>query len=177
MTFTQTIEGKVSSTSVRLNNARNSVSSDATARSQATVLAGTPLVYNLGSKTQFIDSRGGTIKTSWTWTDRDANTLDVTVQTQEQNPVLAIIPIPGRAAGPIIQDLGTQTSEIVTVTMKSKRNTIGSNPAIPRKPTNLDPLIYLDPGTIVLFILSDSETWNPISAVYERVARYLIDTQ
>lgn len=176
LTLTQTVNGKGSTPSSRLVNARQSVYNNSAALLQAKSIAATSLVYNLSSTVQLIDPREGIIKTTWVWTDRNSNNLSVTVQTQEQVPIIATIPIPGRASGPIIQNMNTLSSEVVTVTMKSTRNTVGSNPPTPRKPTNLNPSLYLDPGTVILYVLSDVETWNPITGAAERVTRYLIDT-
>jgi hypothetical protein len=160
LTYTQTIEGKGSSTSARLTNAKNAVHNDSTALTNAKNLASTNLTYFLASVVKSFDNRGGVVKASWTWTDRDANNTEVTIQTQEKTSVLAIIPIPGRAAGPIVQDMGTQSSEIITVIIRSKRNI--------SQPT-LNTVTYGESGTII----SDNNTWNPTTGVAERTTRFL----
>lgn len=163
LTFTQTINGKGSSADERLTNAKNAIYDNITALALAKSLAGTNLDYNLVSVVKSFDKLGGIVRASWTWTDRDANGTEITIQTQEQASVLAIIPIPGRAAGPIVQDMGTQTSEIITVTIRSKRNSFQPNLAT-------EP--YGDGGTII----SDSANWNPNSGVAERTTRFLKET-
>ena len=163
LTYTQTITGKGESISERLANAKNAVSIDSIALSNAKSLADTSLSYFLSSKVQTFDARGGIVKTTWSWTDRDVNSTEVTIQTQEAIGTLAIIPIPGRAAGPIIQDMGTQSSEIIVVTVRSRRNT--------SQPT-LDTESHGEGGTIV----ADSNNWNPITGAAERVTRFLKET-
>jgi hypothetical protein len=160
LTYTQTVEGKGSTISERLTNAKSDVYSDSVALTRAKDLASTSLTYFLSSTVKSFDQRGGIVKVSWTWTDRNANNTEVTIQTQEQAAVLAIIPIPGRAAGPIVQDMGTQSSEIITVTIRSRRNST--------QPT-LNTVLYGEGGTIV----SDNTTWNPTTGAAERTTRFL----
>jgi len=163
LTYTQTAEGKGDSVSERLTNAKNAIYGDGAALSNAKTLASTYLSYTKLSTAASFDKRSGTAKKTWTWTDRDAHQTEVTIQTQEANAVLAIIPIPGRAAGPIIQDMSTQSSETITVTMRSKGNIT--------RPT-LNTVIYSEGGLIT----SDSTTWNPETGVAERTTRFLKDS-
>jgi len=164
LTFTQTVEGKGTSSSEKMTNAKADIYSDSTARTRAKSLASTPPAnYFLTSVVKSYDKLAGIVKANWTWTDRDANSTEVTIQTQEKANILATIPIPGRSSGPIVQNMGTLTSEIISVVMRSKRNT--SQP-------NLNTVAYGEGGTII----SDSTSWNPITGVAERSTKFLKET-
>ncbi len=163
LTFTQKVDGKGDTSAERLSNAKGAIYSDVVALTTAKSLASTSLAYNLSSVVKLFNQSEGSVRASWTWTDRDANSTEVDIQTQEPNIVLAIIPIPGRAVGPVIQNMGTQTSEIITVSIKSRRNT--SQPI-------LDTELYGDGGTIV----NDSTTWNPTTGMAGRTTRFLKET-
>ena len=160
LTFSQSAEGKGETAADRLANAKSAVYSTSTALGLAKTLAGTSLSYNLVSVVKAFDERQGTVRSTWTWTDRDAHSTEVSIQTQEAVAVLATIPIPGRAAGPIIQDMGTKNSEVITVTIRSRRNT--SQPTLATEP-------YGESGTII----GDSNTWNPQTGAAERTTRFL----
>jgi hypothetical protein len=163
LTFTQNAEGKGETGAERLANAKSAVYSNSYALNLAKSLAGTNLAYNLVSVVKAFDERDGTVRTTWTWTDRDAHGTETTVQTQEPAAVLAVIPIPGRAAGPIVQNMGTQSSEVITVTIRSKRNL--TQPTLATEP-------YGEGGIII----SDSSTWNPTTGVADRTTRFRKET-
>jgi len=160
LTYTQTIEGKGETSATRLANAETGLSTDTVALASAKDLANTTLTYNKVSVVKSFDKKRGVVRGSWTWTDRDAHGTEITVQTQEAVSVYANIPIPGRAAGPIIQDMGTVTSEIINVTIRSKRHST--------QPT-LNTVPYGDGGTII----SDVNNWNPQTGAAERTTRFL----
>lgn len=162
LTFTQTVEGK-GSISERLDNAETLVLSDSAALIKAKSLANTTLDFFLSSVVKSFNKRTGVIRSSWTWTDRDDNSQEVTIQTQKATSVLAIIPIPGRAAGPIIQDMQTTGTEIITVTITSKRHT--------SQPT-LDTIQHGGGGIII----ADNETFSPVTGVAQRTTRFLKNT-
>jgi len=162
LTFTQTVEGK-GSTSERLDNAEALVDSDDNALIKAKSLANTTLDFFLASVVRSFNRRTGVIRSSWTWTDRNANSEETTIQTQGAASILAIIPIPGRAAGPIIQDMQTVGSEIITVTIRSKRN---------KTEPVLDTIEHGEDGIII----SDNTTFSPETGVAERTTRFLKDT-
>ncbi len=163
LTFTQKIDGKGLTSSERIANAKNAVYSNSQALSLAKSLAGTNLTYNLLSTVRSFNEREGSIQISWAWTDRDSHSTEIDIQTQEPTMVLAIITIPGRTAGPIIQNMGTKSSEITTVNIKSKRNT--SEPTLATEP-------HGGGGTIT----SDSSTWNPTTGMASRTTRFLKET-
>ncbi|KKN58699.1 hypothetical protein LCGC14_0549350 [marine sediment metagenome] len=163
LTFTQTAEGKGSTSTERLANAKSAVYTNSEALALAKTLAGTSLSYNLTSVVKAFGERDGTVRTTWTWTDRDSHGKEVTIQSQEPTAILAVIPIPGRAAGPIIQNMGTQSSEVITVSIRSKRNL--TQPTLATEP-------YGEGGTII----SDSSTWNPQTGVADRTTRFRKET-
>lgn len=163
LTLTQNIEGKGATSDERLTNAKNAVYSNSVALTTAKSLAGTNLAYNLLSVVKAFNKREGSVRVSWTWTDRDSHNTEVNVQTQEKAVVLATIPIPGRTAGPIIQNMGTQSSKIITVTIRSKRHT--SQPTLVTE-------LYSEGGTI----LNDAVTWNPTTGMANRTTRFIKET-
>ncbi len=163
LSFTQTIDGKGATASEKIANAKSDIYTDSTALSNARSLSSTSLGYSLSSVVKSYDKLSGTVKASWTWTDRDANSTEVTIQTQEKANIVATIPIPGRIAGPIVQNMGTLTSEIISVVIRSKRNL--SQPS-------LNTVVYGEGGTII----SDSTSWNPITGVAERSTKFLKET-
>lgn len=163
LTFTQKIEGKGVTSEERLINAKSFIHNNGEALSAAKSLANTNLSYNISSIVKSFNEREGSVQASWTWTDRDSHSTEIDIQTQESTTVLAIISIPGRTAGPIIQNMGTKGSEITTVSIKSKRNT--SEPTLATEP-------YGGGGTIT----SDSSTWNPITGMASRTTKFLKET-
>ncbi len=163
LTFTQNVEGKGATSVERLANANAAIYTDNEALVEAKSLADTNLSYTLSSVVKSFDKRLGSIRASWTWTDRDSNNTEVNIQTQEAVTTLAIIPIPGRTAGPIVQNMGTKNSEIITVTIRSSRNT--TEPSLVTE-------LYSEGGTIV----GDSSTWNPTTGVAGRTTRFLKET-
>jgi len=163
LVFTQTVEGKGDTAAEKLTNAKAAIYTNAEALVAAKTLVGTSLSFDLGSVLKSFNSRDGSARASWTWNDIDSNNTDITIQTQMAVDVIASIAIPGRSAGPIIQNMGTKNSEIITVSIRSTRNT--------SKPT-VDTTAYGDGGTIV----DDSDNWNPITGVYSRTTRFLKET-
>jgi hypothetical protein len=162
LVFTQNIDGKGVTADDRLANAKSNIYSNSTALGLAKVLAGTNLTYNLVSVVKAFRDQEGSVNISWTWTDRDSHGTEVNIQTQEPTTILASITIPGRTAGPIIQNMGTKKSKITIVTIRSKRHTVRPNLAT-------EP--YGD-GTIV----DDSSNWNPNTGVADRTTRFLKET-
>jgi len=156
LTYTQTAEGKGSD---RMIDAKASIYSNGLALTKAKALAGTSLTYNLLSVVKSFSAREGTIRVSWTWTDKDTHSKEITIQTQESVSVLAIIPIPGRGSGPLIQTMNTKTSEITTVVIRSKGHT--SQPALSTT------------SYATGIIIGDNATWNPTTGVAERTTRFL----
>ena len=163
LTFTVNIEGYGATSAERLANAKNNIYNNSQALSLAQTLANTTLMYNLVSTVKSYNKRAGTVTIAWTWNDKDSHNTEVTIQTQEPTTILATIPIPGRTAGPIIQNMGTQSSEIITVTIRSRRHSTQPN---------LITEVYGDGGTII----SDSTTWNQETGLADRTTRFLKET-
>jgi len=163
LTLTQTVDGKGESASDRLANAKAAVYTDEEAVAVAKSLADTDLAYTLSSTVHAFDERKGSVRSSWTWTDRDANSTETTVQKQLAAAIFATIPIPGRAAGPIVQNMNTQSSEVITVTIRSRRNE--SEPS-------LDTEAYGEDGSVI----ADSTNWSPETGVASRTTRFLKET-
>lgn len=168
ITFTESIEPYGATSAIKVANAKAAVYSNTVAYNKAIallsgqILAGIVINPTTRSKTLSINNKSGSIRVSWTWDNRSTNSVEVTIQIQKPNAVIASLTIPGRIVGPIIQNMLTQTSMITTVSIKSKNHST--------KPV-LDTSAYASG-----IIISDSETWMPETGSAERTTRFLQDT-
>jgi len=114
------------------------------------------------SKTLSINQKTGEVRVSWSWNNRDLHNTEVTIQIQNPNSVFASISIPGRVAGPIIQDMDTLTSKVTTVTIRSRNH--NTQP-------NLDTTVYATG-----LIIGDNTSFNIQTGVAERTTRFMEET-
>lgn len=120
------IEGKGATKTERLDNARNNIPSDTDALTLAQDLIGSQKPDNVTftgdhtAKSSAINEARGTSRTSWTWTDKDENNVDISVEIAYPKIISAKILIPGRTAGPIIQRINTATAQQITVNYRSE---------------------------------------------------------
>ena len=120
------IEGNGDTAAQRLTNARNNIPSDSTALILAQSLVGTQkpdgVTFSSAyiSKSSAINETRGSSRTSWTWTDKDDNNVEIGVEIAYPQIIAAKISIPGRIAGPIIQRINTKTAKQITVTYRSE---------------------------------------------------------
>lgn len=174
------IEGKGDTKTERLNNARSNIPSDIDALTLATTLIGSQkpvgVTFTGGhiSKSSALSETQGTSRTSWTWTDKDANNIDITVEITYPQVIAAKISIPGRIAGPIIQRINTATAQQITVNYRSEghdskpdtdiiADTMDAAGGVPYG-ISVSPWL---PGSYILE--SDREIWNSITGKYTRV--------
>lgn len=161
---------------IRLNNARSNIPTDSEARALAVSLIGSQIPSGITftgdhtAKSNALNETIGSANTSWTWTDRDPNNIDISVSTDYPKTISAKITIPGRAAGPIIQNINTSTEQKITVayaseghssepdkdTIADTMDTAGGIPLIPQFTT----------GSYILE--SDNVKWNPGTGKYSR---------
>ena len=173
------IEGNGDTKAERLNNARNNIPTDTVARALATTLIGSQIPAGVTfagghiSKSNVLNETTGTSRTSWTWTDKDANNVNISVDIAYPQIVSAKILIPGRIAGPIIQRINTATAQTITVSYSSEGHST--------KPISATIADTMDeaggvpyglgvspwfPGSYILE--NDRETWNPGTGKYTR---------
>lgn len=174
------IEGKGDTSTIRLDNARDNIPSDTTARTLAQTLVGSQKPDSVTftgthiSKTSAINETRGSSRTSWTWTDKDENNVDIAVEIAYPQILSAKIEIPGRIAGPVIQRINTATAQQITVTYRSEghgstkpnsdtiADTMDDAGGVPYGPA-ISPWY---PGSYILE--SDRENWNPVTGKYSR---------
>ncbi len=170
------IKGVGDTKAIRLNNARSNIPTDSAARALAVSLVGSQIpdgitfAGNHISKSNALNETNGSSNTSWTWTDRDPNNVDISIDTDYPKTVSAKITIPGRIAGPIIQNINTSTEQKITVSYTSEDHSLE-----PDKDTVADtmdtaggiPLIpQFTAGSYILE--SDRVKWNPGTGRYNR---------
>lgn len=109
--------------------------------------------------------------------------IDEAIQISDvgKTDLVAVIPVPGRSSGPVIQWMNTKTAPERQVSISA---TIGSSGAITMssllssyllKP-NTDAIINaLKPSAGYFYVKGDTEEWNPIKRNYSRVVSWLID--
>lgn len=173
-----TIDGKGSGIIDRLANAKAAILTDAEAYSTAIDIIGDQLPSGITigtqitSKTISINETQGSVRFGYTWKNIDDtfNNYDINIDIQFPNDVFASIPIPGRIGGPIIQDMETTTSQIVTVTLNSSNNIV--------KPDNATIITLIENAAefeSTWLLQSDKESYSPTTKKYTRSRSYLVD--
>lgn len=124
LTLNTLIQGKGETSLEKTNNAKAALLNDTDARTKAIDIIGATLLTNITistthrSKNTSINEKQGLIRGSISWDNITQNNgIEITVRTQNPISVFASIPIVGRAAGPVIQNMNTVTSESITVTV------------------------------------------------------------
>ena len=176
MTLNAELTGRGATREIRLTNVLAAILSDAAARSKALAIlgdmvpAGVTLSAAKKAKSSSINERQATANVSWTWDSSSDNSLDITINTTYPADVTAIIPIPGPAAGPIIQDMQTKTEKIVAVSIRSQANASRPDKDVMRALADANAGVTTGGYTIA----GDSENWTPTKKTYQRDIRYLI---
>lgn len=161
---------------IRLDNARNNIPTDLVARALAVSLIGSQIpvditfIGNHISKSTALNESNGSSDTSWIWTNRDANNVDITINIDHPKTISAKITIPGRFNGPIIQRINTSTAKQITVSYISDGHSVQPDSIIVAITMDTAGGIPLIPQFIVgSYILeSDRENWNPSTGKYSR---------
>ena len=170
------IQGKGPDPSTKLINAKAAIPTDANARLEAIAIvldqipSGIVISDTLRSKSVSINETQGSVRASWTWRneDNDFGDSEINVEISFPSDVTAIIPIPGRAEGPIIQDMETTTHKVVTISLNSTNNLT--------KPDNATVISLMDTAGEVepQWILdNDKESYSPTSKKYSRTRTYI----
>lgn len=177
------LTGNGAAPTTKLVNAGAGRLTDSNARHQAYLLAARGVVealpveqrFALIGRSEAVNERQGTIEQSWNWeavdTAQSESDLfyDVSMQETFPTPVLAIIPIPERAAGPIIQDMGTVTPAYLTATCRVR--------GLQNKPGHAFILAYMAaryPSGWDSKVLQDkTENWDPGAGTYELATKWI----
>lgn len=179
MSYTTIIEGRGDTSAERLAGAASGLpATDLAAYNLAATLlssqiADLPVGITISTdpinrSTAVVEKRG-TIRATWSWNSSAENDVDIQVENVYPADVSAKITIPGRAAGPIIQDMNTQTAQQIVVTYNS-RGTLA-------KPDNTTVAAAMDtaggvPANVVLD--GDRETWNNTTKQYSRTRTHTV---
>lgn len=176
------IDGNGDTKTERLDNARSNIPSDSAARTLAVSLIGSQKPIGVTftgvhtAKSSALNETQGSSRTTWTWTDRDDNNVDIAVDVTYPQTLSAKITIPGRLAGPIIQRMNTATAKQISVNYSSEGHT--TKPDEDTVADTMDtaggiPLI--DQFVVGSYILeSDRETWNPSTGKYSRIRTHTV---
>lgn len=109
--------------------------------------------------------------------------IDEAIQISDtgKTDLIAVIPVPGRSSGPVVQWMNAKTAPerqvSINATIGSSGNVTISNllTSYLAKP-NTDAIISaLKPSAGYFYIKGDTEEWNPIKRNYSRVVSWLID--
>lgn len=119
---------------------------------------------------------GGTITYSYEYTTKPLSNFgaieeETTVTTYAASPVVAKIPVPGRLAGPILQDTGTYTEKRRTIQIDLQLLAVPESGIFPAEPdTSLYALnFYPSVGTYTqLFVEQDVTSWSYRKGRYSR---------
>lgn len=171
------IEGKGPDSDTRLANAKSAILTDANALILAKdILNGQIPVSidindNPNTKGISINETQGSVSANWTWVsvDSEFGNFQIEVNTVFPADVFVELPIPGRTAGPIQQDMNTKTSQIVTVTLTSENNT--SKPSSATVIATMD-----DAGGIEAdwFLQDDQENFDVVNKNYRRRRTHVV---
>lgn len=129
------------------------------------------------SKTIGRNPIGGTISYAVEYDTRPSNYIagalseDVQITDKNATDVIALIPVLGRTAGPVIQDIGTKTETIRTLNINaivSGVNSVSYAAWTAAKPVVSGLVAEVRPSATQVFVTEDSENWNPKTGVYNK---------
>lgn len=170
------IEGNGDTKTERLDNARSNIPSDASGLALAQTLVGSQVPSGITftgdhiAKSSALSEARGTSRTSWTWTDKDENNVDISVEITYPQAVIARISIPGRAAGPILQRINTFTAQQVTVSYNSE-----GHGSVKPNTTTIASTMDTAGGILPIWaLINDSEKWNSMTGKYSRTRTHVV---
>lgn len=114
------------------------------------------------------------------------NSIDESISIQDtgKTDVFAQIPIPGRANGPVVQNMKTSTlpersiSISASILPDTRALTLTSLAAMYSEKPNTDAIIdALKPSAGYFYIKQDNEEWNPIKRQYSRSVGWVLQTE
>lgn len=169
------IRGSGPNAATKVTNAKAAIVSNAQARTDALAIIGTQLPSGITistshqSKSTAINDTTGTIRVTWTWTSADANNVTITVDTSFSGVIIAEIDIPGRTAGPIIQDMATVTAKTITVSLEGQFDS---------KPNNATIIAQMDAelgiSVSTTHVTGDDESFSVTTGRYRRNRVYVV---
>ncbi len=165
----------------RLDNANNAVLSNTEALQLAKDLvgdalpAGVTIVSDPTSTAKSVNENSGSVRTSSTWISTNSDDPEITVQNSFASDIFAELTIPGKTNGPILQDMNTQTSQVITVNLTSSNNTSKPNNAVTIAQMNAYAEADFDTGDAATWLLkSDQDNFSHKTGRYTRTRVYVV---
>ena len=159
----------------KVTNAKAAIVSDSQARTDALAIMGDQLPSGVTistthqTKSTSINNTTGKIRVTWAWTSADDNSVIITVDTSFSGVTIAEIDIPGRTVGPIIQDMGTVTSKVITVSLEGQFDSKPNNATII---SQMDAELGIPVGDT--HITGDDESFSVTTGRYRRNRVYVV---
>jgi len=169
------IAGAGATAADKVTNAKAAIVSDSQARTDALAIIGTQLPSGITistthqTKTVSINNTNGTIRVTWAWTSADDNNVTITVDTSFSGVIIAEIDIPGRTVGPIIQNMGTVNSKVITISLEGQ---FSSKPADATIIAQMDAELGVSVSTT--HVTRDDESFNVTTGRYRRNRVYVV---
>ena len=169
------IAGAGATAADKVTNAKAAIISDSQARTDALAIIGTQLPSGITistdhqTKTTSINNTTGKIRITWAWTSADDNNVIIVVDTSFSGVVIAEIDIPGRTVGPIIQDMGTVTSQVITISLEGQFDTKPANATII---SQMDAELGIPVGDT--HVTGDDESFSVTTGRYRRNRVYVV---
>lgn len=172
------IRGNGDTAAEKLINAQAAILNEVDARLKAIELVGSGIPSGIvisdefSSKSISINETQGSIRFSYGW----KNTIDglenfeISIDIQYPHQVVAVIPIPGRIGGPILQNMETTTQQLITANLNSLNNDV--------KPDNATIISIIENaiGFVSTWLLQDDkENYSPTNKKYTRTRSYIVD--
>lgn len=143
----------------------------------ATSLSGATLNTTLLNASVGINDKAGVITYHYEWDDRSNSEISgamseiVTVNNHGATDIYASIPVLGRSAGPVLQDIGSQSAKKRTVqievVMPCKSQTY-----TPTEPNTDSMVLALKPVASGVFLDQDDQSWTVNNGRYSRTATW-----
>lgn len=159
----------------KVTNAKAAIVSDSQARTDALAIIGSQLPSGITistdhqTKSTSINNTTGKIRVTWAWTSADANNVTITVDTSFSGVIIAEIDIPGRSVGPIIQNMGTTTSKVITISLEGQFST---KPADATIITQMNAELGIPVGDT--HVTGDDESFSVTTGRYRRNRVYVV---
>ncbi len=169
------ITGAGATAADKVTNAKAAIVSDSQARTDALAIIGTQLPSGITistthqTKTVSIDNTNGRIRVTWAWTSADDNNVIIVVDTSFSGVIIAELDIPGRTVGPIIQDMGTVNSKVITISLEGQ---FSSKPVDATIIAQMDAELGVSVSTT--HVTGDDESFNVTTGRYRRNRVYVV---
>ena len=124
----------------------------------------------------------GIIRYSVQYNDRPYTSISlafsesITVTENNQGRVVAQVPVLGRTAGPVLQDIGTHTATTRTLVIEAVFPLPGQNQVAPTKPNTDSIVVANTPGGTQVYKEFDEDVFTPHTGRYTRNVRWVYES-